>query len=106
MLNWFRNLDLAVGPEQVSPHYETLTKSRRGLLFLFAYMTTIHMVSNLGGVHHNEWLAGLVFHHKFLISFIVGYAEIRHFAFVPGPKFTIFYDVFSHYEANQLILQW
>ena len=48
----------------------------------------------------------MIFHHKFLISIIVGYSEIRHFAFVPGPKFTIFYDTFAHYEANQLIMQW
>jgi len=40
------------------------------------------------------------------MAFIVGYAEIRHFALIPGPKFTIFYDVFTHYEANQLLNQW
>lgn len=73
---------------------------------MFAYFTTIEMVTALGGVHHNEWFASLMFHQKFLMAFIVGYAEIRHFALLPGPKFTIFYDVFSHYEANQLLNQW
>ncbi len=37
---------------------------------------------------------------------MVGFLEIRHFAFVPGPKFSIFYDVFAHYEGNQLLNQW
>lgn len=106
ILNYYKILNMAAGPEQVSPHYETLSRSRRGLLFLFAYFGTIQMISSLGGVNHNEWFQGLVFHHKFLISFIVGYAEVKHFAMLPGPKFTIFYDVFSHYEANQLLNQW
>jgi hypothetical protein len=62
VLNYWHNLNLAVGPEQVSPHYESLTRSRRGLIFMFAYFATIEMITALGGVHNNEWFAGLMFH--------------------------------------------
>lgn len=95
-----------VGPEQVSPHYESLSRSRRGLLFLFAYFGTITTLSRLGGWDHNDWIRGLVFHHEYLIALYVGYAELRHFTWLPGPKFTIFYDVFSKYETLQLANQW
>jgi hypothetical protein len=95
-----------VGPEQVSPHYETLSRSRRGIIFLAAYFYAFSLITSLGGPYNNEWLDHIVFHHKFLISFLVGFLEIRHFAFVPGPKFSIFYDVFAHYEGNQLLNQW
>lgn len=95
-----------VGPEQVSPHYESLSRSRRGLIFLFFYIGTITSVARLGGWDHNEWIRGLVFHHEYLIALYVGYAEIRHFTWLPGPKFSVFYEVFSRYEAMQLANQW
>lgn len=94
-----------VGPEQVSPHYESLSRSRRGLVFLALYVGAITSVSRLGGWDHNEWIRGLIFHHEYLIALYVGYAEIRHFTWLPGPKFTVFYDVFSRYEAMQLASQ-
>jgi len=47
----------AAGPEQVSPHYESLTRSRKGLIGMTAYLTVIAYVSNLGGVENNEWQA-------------------------------------------------
>jgi hypothetical protein len=94
-----------VGPEQVSPHYESLSRSRRGLIFLAIYIGTITSVSRLGGWDHNEWLRGLIFHHEYLIALYVGYAEVRHFTWLPGPKFTVFYDVFSRYESMQLASQ-
>ena len=59
----------AVGPEQVSPHYESLSRSRRGLLFIFAYIGTINTISRFGGWSHNEWIRGMIFHHEFLIAF-------------------------------------
>lgn len=37
---------------------------------------------------------------------LIGFIEIRHFTFLPGPKFSIFYDVYSKYEINQLLNQW
>ena len=95
-----------VGPEQVSPHYESLSRSRRGLIFLFAYFGTITSISRLGGWDHNEWIRGLIFHHEYLIALYVGYAELRHFTWLPGPKFSVFYDVFSKYEGMQLASQW
>ncbi len=105
-LNFWNTLSQAAGPEQVSPHYESLSRSRRGLIFLFAYIGTITTVAQLGGWDHNEWIRGLVFHHEFLLAFYVGYAEIRHFTWLPGPKFSVFYDVFSKYEFKQLMAQW
>lgn len=95
-----------VGPEQVSPHYESLSRSRRGLLFTFAYVAAITNIARLGGWDNNEWIRGLVFHAEYLMAFYIGYIEIRHFTFLPGPKFTIFYDVFTKYEVSQLLSQW
>jgi hypothetical protein len=96
----------AVGPEQVSPHYETLSRSRRGLLFLFFYVGTINTISRLGGWSHNEWIRGMIWHHEYLIAFYIGYAEIRHFTYFLGPKFTVFYNVYSRYETQQLATMW
>lgn len=96
----------AVGPEQVSPHYETLSRSRRGVIFIFAYIGSILTVSRMGGWSHNEWIRGMIFHHEFLIAFYLGLMETRHFTYLPGPKFTIFYNVFSRYECQQMCMQW
>jgi len=101
-----RTLFEAVGPEQVSPHYETLSRSRRGLIFMFVYLGTITSISRLGAWSHNEWLRGMIFHHEFLLAWYIGYIESRHFTMLLGPKFTIFYNVYSRYETQQLCNQW
>ena len=103
---FYANMAEATGPEQVSPHYETLSRSRRGVLFMFAYIGSIVTIAQLGGWNHNEWIRGLVFNHEFLIAFFVGYSELRHFFWLPGPKFSVFYDVFSRYEWTQIMNQW
>ena len=103
---YMKTLFDAVGPEQVSPHYESLSKSRRGLIFLFLYIGSITSLSRMGAWHHNEWIRGLVFHHEYMIAFYLGISEIRHFTFVIGPKFTNFYNVYSRYETQQLTAQW
>lgn len=105
-LNAWNIISEATGPEQVSPHYESLSRSRRGIIFLAAYIGTITTIAQLGGWNHNEWIRGLIFHHEFLLAFYIGYIEIRHFTWLPGPKFTVFYDVFSKYEFKQLMNQW
>lgn len=96
----------AVGPEQVSPHYESLSRSRRGIIFLFGYIATITSISKLGGWSHNEWMRGMIFHHEFLIAFYLGVAETRHFQWFPSPKFTVFYDQYSNYEYQQMGNLW
>jgi hypothetical protein len=101
-----RTLFEAVGPEQVSPHYESLSRSRRGLIFLFAYIGSITTISRLGGWSHNEWLRGMIWHHEFLLAWYIGYIETRHFTFLLGPKFSIFYNVYSRYETQQMCNQW
>lgn len=103
---FMKDLFTAVGPEQVSPHYETLSRSRRGLILFGAYIASINMVSRFGGWEHNDWLRGMIWHHEYLIAYYVGLIEIRHFTFFPGPKFSIFYNVYSAYEYNQLANQW
>jgi len=103
---FMKTLFQAVGPEQVSPHYETLTRSRRGLLFLGAYIGSINTISRFGGWEHNEWLRALIWHHEFLIALYVGYIEVKHFSAIPGPKFSIFYNTYSGYEYTQLANQW
>lgn len=95
-----------VGPEQVSPHYESLTRSRRGLLISFAYISSIVLVARMGGWENNMWLKGLIFHHEFLIAMYVSHMEIRHFTFAMGPKFTNFYNAYVRYETQQLCEQW
>jgi hypothetical protein len=95
-----------VGPEQVSPHYESLSRSRRGIIFSFAYIAAITNIARLGGWDNNEWIRGLVFHAEYLMGLYIGYIELRHFTFLPGPKFTIFYDIYSRYEMQQLTSQW
>jgi hypothetical protein len=104
--SYMKTLFEAVGPEQVSPHYESLSRSRRGVLFMFGYIGAIVSISRLGGWSHNEWIRGMVFHHEFLITFYLGYIETRHFVFMPGPKFTIFYNTYARYETQQLNAQW
>ena len=104
--HYMKTLFEAVGPEQVSPHYESLSRSRRGLLFIFAYIGTINTISRFGGWSHNEWIRGMIFHHEFLIAFYLGYIEIRHFTYFIGPKFTVFYNVYSRYETQQLASTW
>jgi hypothetical protein len=96
----------AVGPEQVSPHYESLTRSRRGVLFLYMYTATIIGISRLGGWEFNEWLKAMIFHHEYLIGIVACSLETRHFAFTPGPKFTVFYNTYIRYEYAQLCGQW
>ena len=96
----------AVGPEQVSPHYESLSRSRRGLIFLFLYIGSITSLSRMGSWSHNEWLRGMVFHHEYIIAYYLGITEMRHFTFLIGPKFTNFYNVYSRYETQQLVNQW
>ena len=101
-----KNVFQAVGPEQVSPHYESLSRSRRGLIWFFLYIASINTVSRMGGWNHNEWLRGMIWHHEYLIAYYVGFIEIRHFTYMFGPKFTVFYDVYSNYEYKQLCNQW
>ena len=103
---YLKTLYEAVGPEQVSPHYESFSRSRRGLIMMFAYISTICSISRLGGWSHNEWIRGMIFHHEFLIAFYLGYIEVRHFTWLPGPKFTIFYNQYTAYEMAQFASQW
>lgn len=91
---YLKSLFSAVGPEQVSPHYETLSRSRRGVILSFLYISGINTVARFGGWDNNDWLRGMIFHHEYLIAYYVGIYEVRHFTFVIGPKFTVFYNVY------------
>jgi hypothetical protein len=73
---------------------------------MFAYISTICSISRMGGWSHNEYLRGMIFHHEFLIAFYLGYIEVRHFTWLPGPKFTVFYNTYTRYEMQQLASQW
>lgn len=84
MVHHLNTLWEAVGPEQVSPHYETLSRSRRGLIFLMAYVGTISTISRLGGWSNNEWIRAMIWHHEYLLAFYIGFIETRHFAFMLG----------------------
>ena len=103
---YLKSLFSAVGPEQVSPHYETLSRSRRGLIFAGLYVASINTISRFGGWEHNDWLRAMIWHHEFLLAYYIGYIEIRHFTFFIGPKFSVFYNVYSGYEYQQLCNQW
>ena len=103
---YMKTLFQAVGPEQVSPHYETLTRSRRGLIFMALYIGSINTISRFGGWEHNDWLRAMIWHHEFLIALYVGWIEIRHFTFMIGPKFSVFYNTYSNYEYVQMANMW
>jgi len=103
---FMKNLFRAVGPEQVSPHYETLSRSRRGLIFFAVYIGSINTISRFGGWENNDWLRGMIWHHEFLIAYYLGYMEIRHFTYFLGPKFSVFYNVYAGYEYAQMANQW
>ena len=103
---YMKTLMDAVGPEQVSPHYESLSRSRRGLLFLAAYIGSVTTISRIGGWNHNEWFRRMLLQQEFILAFYLGFIEIRHFMFWLGPKFTIWYNVYSRYEASQMFLMW
>lgn len=105
-MHYAKSLWEAVGPEQVSPHYETLSRSRRGLIFLFLYLGSIRTISQMGGWAHNEWIRGLIWHHEFLLAFYIGFIEMRHFTMLVGPKFSVFYNVYSRYESMQFANMW
>jgi hypothetical protein len=105
-MHFMKTLFEAAGPEQVSPHYESLSRSRRGLLFFFFYIGTINTISRFGGWSHNEWIRAMIWHHEYLICFYLGYIEIRHFTYFLGPKFTTFYNVYTRYETQQLAATW
>jgi len=96
----------AVGPEQVSPHYETLSRSRRGVIFMAAYVGSIVAISRMGGWEHNNMLRGMIWHHEFLIALYLGNIELRHFTYLVGPKFSVFYNVYSRYEYQQFVQGW
>jgi len=103
---YMKNLFRAVGPEQVSPHYEALTRSRRGLIFFALYIGSINTISRFGGWEHNDWLRAMIWHHEFLIAYYVGLIELRHYTMVVGPKFSVFYNTYTDYEYKQLANMW
>jgi hypothetical protein len=103
---YLKTLFQATGPEQVSPHYETLTRSRRGLIAFGIYIASINTISRFGGWEHNDWLRAMIWHHEFLFAYYLGYIEVRHFTYFIGPKFSVFYNVYSNYEFTQLSNMW
>merc|ERR1712160_21718 len=70
------------------------------------YVHPYHTEANPLVYSHNEWLRGMLFHHEFLIAWYIGVVESRHFTYMIGPKFTIFYNVYSKYEIRQMAAQW
>jgi hypothetical protein len=48
----------------------------------------------------------MIWHHEFLIALYLGYIEVRHFTYFIGPKFSVFYNVYSNYEYQQLANMW
>jgi hypothetical protein len=48
----------------------------------------------------------MIFHHEFLLAAYLSSIETRHFTWLPGPKFTVFYNVYSRYETMQLCSTW
>jgi len=72
----------------------------------FLYMQVMVLTSMQGGYDQNDWWYALLHHHEFLIALYVGFSEIRHHTFVPGPKFSNFYLDYTQYEWAQCINQW
>lgn len=104
--NYLKTLTEAVGPEQVSPHYESLSRSRRIIIFYFAWLSGTLISLQAGGWEYNDWMRACIYTQEFWIALLVGFIETRHFMFFLGPKFSIFYDTFVQYELEQLALDW
>jgi hypothetical protein len=95
---FMKNLHRAIGPEQVSPHYETFSRSRRGVIFAHLYICSIVQITQLGSMDNNEWLRGMIWHHEFLLAYYIGYMETKHFFYFFGPKFNVFYSNYVYLE--------
>lgn len=70
------------------------------------YIGSIVSISRLGGWEHNTWLRAMIWHHEYLIALYLGYTELRHFTYLIGPKFTIFYNIYTNYEYTQMANMW
>lgn len=70
------------------------------------YIGTIVSISRLGGWAHNEWIRAMIWHHEYMICLYLGYIETRHFTFFLGPKWTLWYSVYTNYETKQLSNMW
>ena len=109
MVTWqgyLQALTEATGPEQVSPHYESLARSRRIIWMYFIWLSATIVSQQLGGWEYNDWVRHCIYTQEFYIAMLVGYIEMRQYAFFPGPKFTVFYETFSRYEKQQLVNDW
>ena len=104
--DYYRFLNDYVGPEQVSPHYESLSRSRRGALFFWMYISTLVTLTKYGGWLNSDWAREMVFKQEFIICWFFCWVETRHFYMFFGPKFSVFYNVYTNYEAKQLMAQW
>lgn len=104
--HFVKTLFSAVGPEQVSAHYETISRSRRGLIFCTVYLGTLSAVARMGGYEHNNWMRSLILHQEYMLALYLSQIELRHFTYVAGPKFNIFYNVYSRYEYQQMMQGW
>jgi len=60
----------------------------------------------MGGWEHNTWLRAMLWHHEYLCALYLGYVELKHFTYLIGPKFSIFYQVYSNYEYTQMMNMW
>jgi len=70
------------------------------------YIGTIVSISRLGGWNHNEWIRAMIWHHEYMICLYLGYIETRHFTYFLGPKWTLWYSVYTNYETQQLANEW
>lgn len=103
---YLQSLYEAVGPEQVSPHYESLSRSRRLVILYFAWLSATVMSQQTGGWEFNDEIRAAIFTCEFWCTLLIGYIEFRNFAYFFGPKFSVFYDTFAQYEMTQLAVQW
>lgn len=99
---YLQTLYEAVGPEQVSPHYESLSRSRRLVILYFAWLSATVMSQQTGGWEFNDEIRAAIFTCEFWCTLLIGYIEFRNFAYFFGPKFSVFYDTFAQYEMTQL----
>jgi len=59
---YYSFLNDLVGPEQVSPHYESVSRSRRGVLFFLLYISTIQGLTQYTGFVNSDWGNEMIFH--------------------------------------------
>ena len=94
-----------MGPEPVSPHYESFVLSRRVPLIGAAFCYTMNVMEHL---NPGSFYGKAFTHNVYTVMLVsVGLLESRYLLMkLPTPKLTWFYDAYAEHEHKQMMLNW